>query len=102
MICYTLEAAPWPDGGESWADAALGALRYNDRPEGLQAAIQSIYEQAAREVRVDGMEVRSGPLFAVLGGKTAGDYVQRVEPSVEGGREMAAMLLQTMGVDITI
>ncbi|CAM9970605.1 unnamed protein product, partial [Heterosigma akashiwo] len=33
------------------------------------------------------------PLFEVLDGTDPGDYVQRVEPSVAGGRKMAAALL---------
>jgi hypothetical protein len=34
------------------------------------------------------------PLFEALDGKNTDDYVQRVEPSVQGGRKMAKLLLR--------
>merc|ERR1712087_216414 len=36
-----------------------------------------------------GTEVVPFPLFVPLDGKTSADYVERVEPSAQGGRKMA-------------
>ena len=36
------------------------------------------------------------PLFDCLDGKTTEDYAQRVEPSVQGGRKIAAGLLERL------
>ena len=42
------------------------------------------------------MQVVAFPLFDVLDGKTSSDYEQRVEPSVTGGRKIAAALLDAI------
>ncbi|KAJ4148320.1 hypothetical protein LMH87_002796 [Akanthomyces muscarius] len=76
----------------SWADKALRALGYNKQPERLQAGIKQMYEQATRNIEIDGVPVKACPLFEAMNGKNAGDYVERVEPSVEGGRKMAELL----------
>ncbi|OAQ99712.1 hypothetical protein LLEC1_02728 [Akanthomyces lecanii] len=90
MIYYPLESqaglAP------SWADTALRALGYKTQPKRLQAGIRQMYEQATRNIRIDGVPVKACPLFEAMDGKKAGDYEERVEPSVEGGRRMAALL----------
>jgi hypothetical protein len=39
------------------------------------------------------------PLFHVLDGKNSRDYIARVEPSSQGGRTMAAYLLDMMDDD---
>lgn len=94
MIYYPLEAQEGV--AASWADAALRALGYNRWPERLQAVIRQIYERATREVRIEGVEVRSCALFEVLDGKNVADYEERVEPSVEGGRKMAELIAATI------
>ena len=48
---------------------------------------------ATSQIQIDGTEVVPFPLFRVLDGKTSSDYCQRVEPSPQGGRKMAAALL---------
>lgn len=90
MIYYPLEAQAGL--AQSWADRALGALGYNTRPERLQAGIKQMYEQATRNIHIEGVPVKACALFEAMDGKNAGEYEERVEPSVEGGRKMAALL----------
>ncbi|KIW06092.1 uncharacterized protein PV09_03262 [Verruconis gallopava] len=90
MIYYPLEASRF--GEPSWADAPLKALKYDTHPQKVQAAIRAIYEQATMKISVPGTKVIPLPLFDVLDGKTPEDYVERVEPSVQGGRKMSQML----------
>ncbi|KAJ3495460.1 hypothetical protein NLG97_g3380 [Lecanicillium saksenae] len=91
MIYYPMEAQTGLP--PSWADKALGALGYNKQPEKLQAAIKQMYEQATRNIQIEGVPVKACPLFEAMDGKTADDYVERVEPSVEGGRKMSQLLV---------
>jgi len=49
-----------------------------------------VFERCTQQVRIAGTEVVAVPLFRVLDGSRAEDYVQRVEPSVRGGERMAA------------
>ncbi|KAF2277367.1 uncharacterized protein EI97DRAFT_432245 [Westerdykella ornata] len=86
MIYYPLEA----DAGQTgWADMQLKALGYNMRPGQLQAAIKQIYESATKNIRIEGTQVLTYPLFEVLDPRDAKDFTARVEPSTEGGRKMA-------------
>lgn len=89
-IYYPLEAQAAVQ--RSWADIPLKAMGYNRSPAHLQAAITSMYELATRKIQVAGVDVIPVPLYDVLDGKDAEDYVERVEPSVEGGRKIAAWL----------
>ncbi|EFY93163.1 hypothetical protein MAC_00946 [Metarhizium acridum CQMa 102] len=91
MIYFPLEAQAAKQ--DSWADASLGALGYNRWPHRLQAAITKMYELATQKVQIPGLSVIPVALFETLDGKRGGDYVQRVEPSVEGGRKMASQLV---------
>lgn len=86
----------FPDvgGTGSWADTALSALSYNSDPRRLQSAIVSVFEQAVCKIHIPGTQVVPVPLFRVLDCQDSGDYVARVEPSVEGGRKMAQAFLQ--------
>ena len=36
------------------------------------------------------------PLFEALDGRTSEDYVERVEPSLQGGRKMAALIASAL------
>ncbi|TVY28553.1 hypothetical protein LHYA1_G001952 [Lachnellula hyalina] len=76
----------------SWADLPLKLLGYNLWPRQLQTAIGRMYELGTKRVVVEGVRVVPCALYEVLDGKEAGDYEERVEPSVEGGRKMAALL----------
>lgn len=80
----------------SWADAQLTALGYNRSPERLQAAIRTIFREATGRIVVQGTRVRPVALFEVMDGRGVGDYVERVEPSVEGGRKMGRLLSESI------
>ncbi|KAH0596867.1 hypothetical protein MHUMG1_05175 [Metarhizium humberi] len=90
MIYFPLEAQAAKQ--KSWADVSLGALGYNRWPGRLQAAITKMYELATQKVQIPGVSVIPVALFEALDGKRGGDYVERVEPSVEGGRKIASQL----------
>ncbi|TVY42406.1 hypothetical protein LOCC1_G004010 [Lachnellula occidentalis] len=89
MIYYPLERSGQQ---RSWADLPLKLLGYNLWPRQLQTAIKRMYELGTQRVVVDGVRVVPCALYEVLDGKKGGDYEERVEPSVEGGRKMAALL----------
>jgi len=91
VVCTIYYLDPTPGG--SWADFVLQKMGYDDHPEKLQAAITAIYERAHQTIAdVDGVEVVAVPLFRALDGTDTADYVQRVEPSAQGGRKMAAVI----------
>lgn len=79
----------------SWANWVLKLLRYGSRPEKVQRVMRRVGESM-----VDGLGGRDGvvvvPLYEALDGKRSEDYVQRVEPSEEGGRKMAQLLLSAV------
>lgn len=89
MIYFPLEKVT---GQTSWADRALKGLGYNLFPGHLKMVIRKVFELATCKVKVEGTEVRPCGLFEVLDGKGVGDYVERVEPSVEGGRKIGELL----------
>lgn len=94
VICmiYFLDEAK--TGG--WADCPLACMCYNCAPGRLQTMIRKTFELATKRIRVPGTEVLAFPLFGVLDGKTTADYLQRVEPSVEGGQKMGAALARAL------
>jgi hypothetical protein len=69
----------------SWAGLALECLGYNRTPEKLQTLIRRAFEEATSKINITGCEVVPVPLFNVMDGKNSRDYVQRVEPSSQGG-----------------
>jgi hypothetical protein len=89
-IYHPLEASA--SSQSSWADAQLRMLGYGLFPGQLQAAIRQIHESATAKVEIEGTKVVPCALYEVLDGKAEGDYVARVEPSVDGGRKMADLL----------
>jgi len=52
-----------------------------------------MFVEATSKINITGTEVIPVPLFNVLDGKIAEDYVARVEPSSQGGRKMAEFIL---------
>lgn len=80
--------------GQGWADTQLHALKYDTHPDKLQAAIRTIYAQATCKIAVEGTTIIPVPLFEVLDGTRSEEYVERVEPSVEGGRRMGERLIR--------
>lgn len=55
-----------------------------------------MFELGTSKIQIDGTEVVPFPLYQVLDGKTATDYLQRVEPSPSGGRKMAQALMRAV------
>mmetsp|Transcript_4027 Transcript_4027/g.11077 ORF Transcript_4027/g.11077 Transcript_4027/m.11077 type:complete len:356 (-) Transcript_4027:2751-3818(-) len=98
----------FPDEAQerSWAALALRALRYNSRPELLQAAIRAVFKVATQQVVVPSSDGRGGNLvralamFEVLDGKDTGDYVARVEPSDVGGAKLAQQIFDALSDDL--
>ena len=80
----------------SWADIPLRILGYNRSPRRLQTAITTMYEIATKKVQVPGVNIVPCALFETMDGKSPADYVERVEPSVEGGRKMATQLTELL------
>ena len=88
IICmiYYLDKTP----GGSWADTVLQHLGYDENPEKLQLIIDTIFQKLQETgYNIPNTNVTILPLSQVLDGNDTNDYVQRVEPSVEGGRKMA-------------
>lgn len=78
----------------SWASFLLRCLCYSSRPEKLQRAISRVYEQVVSKIKIPNVKLITCPLYEVLDGKCANDYVERVEPSEQGGQKMAGFLMQ--------
>lgn len=77
----------------SWADRPLALLRYNRSPGAVQAFLRAVYRLGTCEVRVAGVaSVVPVALYERLDGSRGEHYVERVEPSVAGGRVLAEML----------
>ena len=91
MIYY-----PDEQSGGSWADTSLRLLGYNRDPDKLQLLIRKAFEMATCQIHLEGVEVVPFPLFRVLDGKNTSDYIQRVEPSSQGGRKIANALLDAI------
>jgi len=81
----------YPDQSQtgSWADTSLGLLGYNSNPEKLKVSIEQVFVHAISEIKIEGTEVISFPMFKILDGTHTEDYVQRVEPSDIGGQKLA-------------
>lgn len=77
----------------SWADTVLGYLGYNSNPMKLQTIIRHIYNAATTQIQIPGVQVIPFPMFEVLDGSVSSDYVQRVEPSVTGGKKLAHAMI---------
>jgi hypothetical protein len=77
----------------SWADNVLGYLGYNSNPLKLQEAIKQIYMKATCNIKIEGLNIIPFPMFNYLNGKDTNDYVDRVEPSIQGGEKIANGLM---------
>ena len=58
--------------------------------------IKKVFELGTSRIKIPGTEVVPFPLFEVLDGKDTNDYLQRVEPSPQGGRKMAKALMEAV------
>jgi len=101
IVCglYFLDEAS-ENPGMGWADPVLEALGYNHDPSTIQTMLRTIF----REMQTTGFPQLSSktkstttiklfPMFEVLDGKTSEDYLERVEPSIQGGRKIAEGLM---------
>lgn len=79
-----------------WAEGPLKAMGYNRNPAKLQSLIRRVFLNATSNIQIPGTQVIPVPLFRALDGKQTQDYVQRVEPSSQGGRKMAEYLLHVI------
>ena len=52
-----------------------------------------MYSSAVSKITIDGVEVVGVALSEALDGSISEDYHQRVEPSIQGGRKMAELIL---------
>jgi hypothetical protein len=93
MIYYPLEMK---FEQKSWADWNLKLLGYGSYPGQLQAATRSMYRIATKQIKVNGTEIVPFALYDVLDGQNAEDYVERVEPSEEGGKKMAVKFAEVL------
>lgn len=83
------------DQPASWANQLLTWMGYNSNPNKLQYIIETVYRRATCQIRLENTKVVPVPLFQALDGKTSGDYVERVEPSAQGGIKIAKLLLES-------
>lgn len=88
MVYFPDESSTTP----SWASFTLRALRYDSRPDWLQSSIVRVFEQAIKEITVDGCQIVFAPLFKALDGTQTDHYVERVEPSELGGDVIATFI----------
>eukprot|EP00322_Chrysochromulina_rotalis_P028767 CAMPEP_0115865000 /NCGR_PEP_ID=MMETSP0287-20121206/19490_1 /TAXON_ID=412157 /ORGANISM="Chrysochromulina rotalis, Strain UIO044" /LENGTH=327 /DNA_ID=CAMNT_0003319487 /DNA_START=62 /DNA_END=1045 /DNA_ORIENTATION=+ len=91
VVCmlYYLDEKP----GGSWADFVLQKLGYDKDPTKLQLVMRQVFEHATSTIRIDGVEVIPVALYEALDGTISADYEQRVEPSVQGGKKMAELIV---------
>jgi hypothetical protein len=93
MIYYPLEMK---FKQKSWSDNSLMLLGYSLFPGQLQAATRAMYRIATKQIKVEGTEIVPFALYDVLDGQHVEDYVERVEPSEEGGRKMAVRFAEVL------
>jgi len=95
IVCmlYYLDKHP----GGSWADGTLQKLGYDTDPDKLQLVMRQVYEHATRQIKLDcGTPCETVPLYEALDGNSSSDYVQRVEPSSQGGLKMAKLIFDRL------
>lgn len=91
-MLYYLDTKP----GGSWADRVLKALGYNSNPHKLQLLLRKVYELATTKITIKNTTVVPVPFFEALDGTNTDDYVQRVEPSSQGGQKLARLIVERM------
>ena len=94
LLCwlYFLDETP----GGSWCDGVLHTLGYDSDPGKVQEIIRHTFEEGVRKIQIPGTTTLHLPFYEVMDGKNTDDYVQRVEPSVQGGEKMAAAILKEL------
>ena len=95
VVCVLYFPSTEPDG--SWADGPLGTLGYNNNPLKLQSLIRKVFAEATSQIEVDGIPVLPIPLYECgLDGSNPEDYVNRVEPSTQGGEKIARWVVDAI------
>ena len=87
IVCMIYYPDQKTTGG--WADRTLDYLNYNADPKKLQAAINQIFVHGTSNIKINGTEIIPFPMYKILNGKNTNDYIQRVEPSSQGGGKLA-------------
>ncbi|KAJ3322022.1 hypothetical protein HDV06_003622 [Boothiomyces sp. JEL0866] len=94
FVCMIYYLDEQEKGG--WADRVLQILNYKRNPGKVQKVIETLFLQATCNIKIEGTRVIPVPLYEAMNGKDTNDYVQRVEPSENGGRKMALLLKKYM------
>ncbi len=75
-------------------------LGYFRNPSRVQNILRTVYREAICELEKEsqtlGCPIFPVPLFEVLDSKDSKDYCQKVEPSAQGGKKMAAAFLDAI------
>merc|ERR1711920_467878 len=71
---------------------------YSCFPRVLQYRMNLAFEYGVRMVNIPNTEVVPIALSEALDGKDTNDYLQRVEPSIQGGRKIASLVLSKLGL----
>jgi hypothetical protein len=78
---------------QSWCNNTLNILGYTKNPKIIQNLIKEIYELCISELK--NPITNTFPMYKILDGNNSDDYVQRVEPSSQGGEKLAIEILKT-------
>lgn len=82
----------------SWANSTLCCLCYSCAPGMLQYRMDLIFRYGISKIKIESAEVVPLRLADALDGKDTKDYRERVEPSISGGRKLATLILDKLGV----
>ncbi len=83
----------------SWANTKLAMLGYNTAPYKAQSAFHALFDLAIKQVQLPGVQLVPHALFNVLDSSDPSrDYVERVQPSEQGGTKMAESFLSAAGL----
>ena len=92
MLYYPDEAV-----GNGWASPLLTRFGYKKSPVKIQCIIRMLYQALSSHFHFPGSTTVTVPFYHALDGTDSRDYVQAVEPSIEGGKKLAAQLLHKLG-----
>lgn len=79
---------------KSCFDTTLNLIGYNSNPGKIKVIIENIFKHAIQKINIEGVETIHIPMHNVLNSKDDKDYVERVEPSVQGGEKIAKKILE--------
>lgn len=84
--------------GKGWADKVLKLCNYNTNPEKVHDIIKLVYSEATSKIEIPGVKtIIPVPLYELMNHTDESHYVERVEPSIEGGRIISQGLLAKLG-----